>query len=171
MSLVLRRADSTDAELIVEFIKALALYEKEPESAIVTESDIIRDGFSENPKFHAIIAEWDGKPSGFMFYFYNYSTWEGRPGIYLEDLFVYPDFRGKGIGKALLLKLAEIAKKEMCTRLVWQVLDWNTPSLDFYDAMGAKQMKEWITCRVEKQRIETLANDFLNLKNITDLCQ
>jgi GNAT superfamily N-acetyltransferase len=95
-----------------------------------------------------VIAEWDGEPAGMAFFFNNYSTWRGRPGIYLEDLFVRPQFRGKGIGKALLIHLAQIAVRENCYGMRWQVLDWNTPAIDFYRALGAKPLNEWITMRL-----------------------
>jgi len=157
MSLTLRPATSDDAALIVYFIKKLAEYEKEPESAVVTEADILRDGFSGSPFFGCVIAEWDGKPAGFALYFFNYSTWQGRPGLYLEDLFVLPEFRKLGIGKALLIDMARIANEKNCGRLVWQVLDWNTPSIDFYESLGAKWMKEWLTYRLEGDGIENLA--------------
>src|SRR4249919_2091420 len=90
------------------------------------------------PKFRCVIAEWDGQAAGFAFWFYNYSTWQGRPGLYLEDLFVKPEFRGKGIGKALLLHLAKVASDENCGRFEWSVLDWNTPAIEFYESLGAK---------------------------------
>ena len=94
---------------------------------------------------------------GFALYFYNYSTFQGRPGIFLEDLFVNPEFRGKGIGKALLLHLAQLAVRENCGRYVWQVLDWNTPSIEFYKSLGAKLMSEWLTMRVEDAALENMA--------------
>src|SRR5690242_10544943 len=107
--LSIRPAVPQDARLILEFIHDLAEYERAPEQAVATEADILRDGFGPNPKFKCVIAEWDADPAGFAFYFYNYSTWQGRPGLYLEDLFVRPRFRGKGIGKALLIYLAQVA--------------------------------------------------------------
>jgi GNAT superfamily N-acetyltransferase len=103
------------------------------------------------------MAEWEGAVVGFAFYFYNYSTWQGRPGLYLEDLFVQPSHRGKGIGKALLVHLARIAVRENCGRFVWQVLDWNTPSIEFYESLGATMMKEWLTMRVTGDALVKLA--------------
>jgi GNAT superfamily N-acetyltransferase len=156
--LKIRPATRKDAALIVELVRALAEYERAPEAAVLTRADILRDGFGRNPRFHAVIAEWDGKPAGFALWFYNYSTWQGRAGVYLEDLFVYPEFRGKGIGKALLVHLARIAVKQKCGRYVWQVLDWNTPSIEFYESLGAKIMKEWLTMRVEGEALRKLAD-------------
>jgi GNAT superfamily N-acetyltransferase len=102
------------------------------------------------------MADWDGKPAGFALFFYNYSTWQGRPGLYLEDLFVRPEFRSQGIGKALLLHLAQIAVRENCGRFQWQVLDWNTPAIEFYESLGAKTLKEWLTMRVDGEALERL---------------
>src|SRR5260370_42113951 len=110
--LKIRPATRKDASLIVEFIRALAEYERAPKSAVVTKRDILRDGFGRNPRVHVVIAEWERKPVGFALSFYNYSTWLRRPWLYLDDLFVYPEFRGKGIGKALLVHLAKIAAKQ-----------------------------------------------------------
>lgn len=155
--LKIRPATRKDARLIVEFVRALAEYERAPESAVLTARDIVRDGFGRNPKFYVVIAEWSKKPVGFALWFYNYSTWLGRPGIYLEDLFVYPEYRGKGIGKALLVHLAKIAVKQKCGRYQWQVLDWNTPSIEFYKSLGATIMKEWLGMRVEGEALKKLA--------------
>ena len=117
----------------------------------------MRDGFGREPKYRCVLAEWEGEPAGVAFFFYNYSTWQGKPGLYLEDLFVKPKFRGKGIGKSLLLHLAKIAVAENCGRFQWQVLDWNTPALDFYKSLGAETMSEWLTMRVEGDNIRKLA--------------
>jgi len=125
---------------------------------VVTEEDLLRDGFSALPRFKVVMAEWGGEVVGFAFYFYNYSTWQGRPGLYLEDLFVQPSHRGKGIGKALLVHLAQIAVRENCGRFVWQVLDWNTPSIEFYESLGATMMKEWLTMRVTGDALVKLAS-------------
>lgn len=155
--LKIRCAVPQDVPLIKQFIRDLAEYERAPEAAVATEEDLMRDGFGAEPKYRCLIAEWDGKPAGFAFYFYNYSTWQGRPGLYLEDLFVKPEFRGKGIGKALLLCLANIAVEENCGRFQWQVLDWNTPAIDFYKSLGAEMMSAWLTMRVEGDAIRRLA--------------
>jgi len=154
----IRPATRSDVDLILEFIRGLAEYERAPESAVATAEDILRDGFSENPKFRAVIAEWEGRPAGFAFFFYCYSTWLGRPGIYLEDLFVHPEYRGKGIGKALLVHLAQIAVRENCYGMRWQVLDWNTPSIEFYESLGAQQQKEWVPMRVMGDDLKRLAS-------------
>lgn len=155
--LSIRPATKQDAPLIVQFVRDLAEYERDPRAAVATEQDFLRDGFGAEPKFHIVFAEWDGKPAGFAFYFYNYSTWQGRPGLYLEDLFVKPEFRGKGIGKALLLHLAKIAVENNCGRYQWQVLDWNAPAIDFYKSLGAEMMKEWLTMRVDGEALKRMA--------------
>ena len=155
--LSLRPATRADVELILDFIRALAEYEREPQAAVATAENIIRDGFSENPKFCVVIAEWKGQPAGFAFFFYNYSTWLGKPGIYLEDLFVRPECRGKGIGKALLVHVAQIAVRENCYGMRWQVLDWNTPSIEFYESLGAQQLKEWIPMRIMGEELKRLS--------------
>ena len=110
----IRPATEADVELILQFIRDLAEYEREPQAAIATREDIIRDGFRGTAKFRVLIADWDAQPAGFAFYFFNYSTWLGKPGLFLEDLFVKPELRGKGIGKALLAELAKIAVAENC---------------------------------------------------------
>jgi GNAT superfamily N-acetyltransferase len=124
---------------------------------VATEADLLRDGFGEVPRFHALVAEWDGAPAGFALYFFNYSTWQGRPGIYLEDLFVRPSHRGRGIGTALLRAVAQIALERQCSRLVWSVLDWNEPAIRFYESLGASVMKEWMTMRVVGPALAALA--------------
>ncbi len=153
----IRPATEFDAALILAFIRELAEYERDPEAVIATEDDIRRHGFGPDPKFRAVVAEWQSEPAGFALYFYNYSTWVGRPGLYLEDLFVRPRFRGRGIGKGLLIYLARIAVQENCGRFQWQVLDWNTPSIRFYESLGAQHMKEWLTMRVEGDPLRRLA--------------
>ncbi|MBZ5648123.1 MAG: GNAT family N-acetyltransferase [Acidobacteriia bacterium] len=153
----IRPAGQADIPLILEFIRDLATYERAPEQAVARPEDLRRDGWGPEPKFRVVIAEWDNRPAGFALFFYNYSTWQGRPGLYLEDLFVRPEFRGKGIGKSLLVHLAQIAVRENCGRFVWQVLDWNQPAFDFYEALGAKKLTEWITMRIEGEALERLA--------------
>lgn len=157
----IRPATQSDIPQILTFIRELALYEREPDAVLATEADLLRDGFPENenaPKrFHCLIAELDEKPAGFALYFHTYSTWAGHHGIYLEDLFVSPAFRGKGIGKALLTHLAAIAVAEGCPRFEWSVLDWNQPAIDFYHQMGALMKSEWRGMRVSGPALQSLA--------------
>jgi GNAT superfamily N-acetyltransferase len=155
--LTLRPAVPADAPLILDYIRELAAYEREPQAAVATEADLLRFAFGEQPLVRVVMAQWAGQPAGFALYFFNFSTWEGKPGLYLEDLFVRPAFRGKGIGKSLLQHLAAVAEREGCTRFVWQVLDWNTPAIEFYEAQGAKVLKPWLTCRVEGEALHRLA--------------
>ncbi len=154
--LKIRRATVDDIHLILEFIRDLAEYERAPEEAVATPEDLRRDGFSGEPRFYVEIAEWDGEPAGFALWFFNYSTWQGKPGLYLEDLFVRPQFRKKGIGKALLAYLAKVAVEKGCGRYQWQVLDWNTPALEFYKSLGAQVMQEWLTLRVTGDSLRKL---------------
>jgi GNAT superfamily N-acetyltransferase len=153
----LRAATREDVPVILAFVRELAAYERLPDEVVATEEDFLRDGFGPQPRFHALVADWDGEPAGFALWFYNWSTWTGRSGIYLEDLYVRPLLRRHGIGKALLRELARIALDQGCRRLVWQVLDWNEPALDFYRSLGAKVMPEWVTVRVEGEALAALA--------------
>ena len=157
MATILRKAVAADVPLILELIRGLAIYEREPDAVTATEGDLMRDGFGPEPFFHCLIAEHDGRAAGFAFYFFNYSTWLGRPGLYLEDLFVQPEFRGLGIGKALLAQVAAIAVEKGCPRLQWEVLDWNTPAVEFYRALGASFLDEWRTVRMTGDAIAALA--------------
>jgi GNAT superfamily N-acetyltransferase len=159
MATTIRTATAADVPEILAFIRALAAYEREPDAVVATEADLLRDGFGPNPFYFCLIAEQDGQPAGFAFYFFNYSTWVGRPGLYLEDLFVHPQFRGLGIGKALLQRVAAIAVEKACRRLQWAVLDWNTPAIDFYRAMGAEFMDEWRNVRVSGAALQRLAGN------------
>lgn len=159
----IRPATVNDIPLILQFILELAQYEKAPQEAVATEKDLLRDGFSAHPKFRVVIAEWEDAPAGFALFFYNYSTWMGRAGIYLEDIFVRPAFRRKGVGKALLAHLARIAINEGCGRFEWQVLDWNTLAIEFYQSLGARAMKEWLTMRVTGEALRNLASQPANL--------
>ena len=153
----IRPAEAPDVPVILLLIRGLAEYERAPDAVTATEADLLRDGFGARPLFHVVLAEWDGAAVGYAFYFFNYSTWEGRPGLYLEDLFVVPEFRGWGIGKALLVHLAKIAVEKGCSRYQWQVLDWNEPAIRFYESMGASLLREWLTVRVKGQDLERLA--------------
>ena len=156
MSLVIRPAVSADAALIVHFIEALAAYEKLSQEAKAGEADILRDLFGADPKVFCEIAEWEGKPVGFTLWFYTYSTFQGRYGIWLEDLFVDPAMRGKGIGKALLIDLARRCVSEQLGRFEWWVLDWNEPSIDFYKSQGGVMQDEWTKVRVDGEALRRL---------------
>jgi GNAT superfamily N-acetyltransferase len=153
----IRRAEARDVPEILSLVRELAEYEKAPHEVVATEADLLRDGFTGEPRFFVELAEWDGAVAGFALWFFNYSTWTGRPGLYLEDLFVRPPQRGRGIGKALLLHLARIAVDERCGRFQWQVLDWNAPAIGFYETLGAKPLREWITMRVTGDDLTALA--------------
>ena len=156
-TLNLRPATPADVPQILRFIRDLAAYEREPDAVHATEAHLLRDGFGETKRFHCLIAEWNALPAGFALYFHNYSTWRGHAGIYLEDLYVSPEHRGKGIGKALLTRVAAIAVAEGCPRLEWSVLDWNTPSIDFYHQLGAVMKSEWKGMQVSGEALAALA--------------
>ncbi|MBQ2940752.1 MAG: GNAT family N-acetyltransferase [Clostridia bacterium] len=149
----IRYADKKDAGLILEFIKELAEYEKMSSEVVATE-ELLTEWIFEKKKAEVIFALEDGKEVGFALFFHNFSTFLGRAGIYLEDLFVKPDYRGKGYGKGLLKKLAEIAKERGCGRLEWSCLDWNKPSIDFYLSLGAKPMDEWTVYRIAGKTLD-----------------
>lgn len=155
--LSIRNATAADAGLMLDFIRRLAEYEREPNAVIATEEDIVRHGFGPEPKYRCLIAEWQGMPAGFALFHYNFSTWRGQPGLYLEDLFVLIEMRGKGIGKALLQKLAQIALEENCYGLRWMVLEWNTPALKFYETLGAELLDEWETMLLRGDALVRLA--------------
>jgi GNAT superfamily N-acetyltransferase len=157
MATTIRTAAAADVPRILAFVRALAAYEREPDAVTATEADLIRDGFGPNPFYFCLIAEHDGQPAGFALYFFNYSTWMGRPGLYLEDIFVDLEFRGRGIGKALLQRVAAIAVETHCLRLQWEVLDWNTPAIEFYRAMGAEFLDEWRNVRISGEALARLA--------------
>jgi len=157
MTLTIRKAEARDASLIFDFIRELAEYERLAHEVDATQEDIARALFSPEPRVFADIAEWDGRPAGFALWFYNFSTFRGRHGIYLEDLFVRPDFRSNGIGKALLRHLARRCVAEGLPRLEWWVLDWNEPALRFYRSIGALPMNEWTVQRVTGDNLTKLA--------------
>lgn len=158
-AITIRPATTEDVRLVLELIRDLAEYEREPHAVEATE-DLVREslfgrgvgnGTAANPRgasAECLIGEIDGRAQGFAVFFHNYSTWKGRSGLYLEDLFVRPAARGAGLGKALLVRLAQIADERGCGRMEWAVLDWNTPAIDFYKALGAQPMSEWTTYRV-----------------------
>ncbi len=155
--LTIRPATPADVPQILSFIHDLAVYEREPDAVHATEADLLRDGFGPAKRFDCLIAEWAGAPAGFALYFHNYSTWRGHAGIHVEDLFVRPEHRGRGIGKALLTRVAAIAVEEGCPRLQWDVLEWNTPAIGFYQQMGAQMLMEWRTMRVTGEGLPALA--------------
>lgn len=157
MSLSIRSATSADISLIGQFIRDLAEYEKLAHEVRFDEAVMAQKLFGPRPFAEVLIGEIDGTPQGFALFFHNFSTFEGRPGIYLEDLFVRPDARGSGLGKALLGKLAALAMERDCARLEWSVLDWNTPAIDFYKALGARPMDEWTVYRVDGDALTGLA--------------
>ncbi len=157
--LTLRAALASDVPVVLSLIRALATYEREPDAVVATEADLLRDGFGDAPRFRVLLAEWDGAPVGFAFYMFTYSTWRGRPVLYLEDLFVLPEHRKKRIGITLMRRLAEIALEERCERFVWEVLDWNEPSIHFYESLGARVLRDWLNVRMDAEAIAALARE------------
>lgn len=150
-------ATVSDVSLILDFITALAEYERLPQEVVATEELLKQTLFGERKVAEVVIGYADGTPVGFALYFHNYSTFLGRPGIYLEDLFIKPAYRGKGYGKALLVYLAKITKERNCGRLEWSVLDWNVPSISFYKKLGAIAMDDWTMYRVTGKALDKLA--------------
>lgn len=159
---VIRDAVAADVPEIAALIRELAIYEKEPDAAKASEADLLRDGFGPEPYFRCLMLETEADTgasvaAGFSLYFFQYSTWEGRPSLYLEDLFIRPEYRGRGFGKALLQRLAQVALERGCTRFQWECLDWNTPSLGFYESMGATVLREWLNLRLTGDSLARLA--------------
>ena len=152
----IRPATAADVPLIFTLVRGLAEYEREPHSVQITEEQLLRDGFGPQPYYECLIAEEDGRPAGFALYFPIYSTWQG-PSLHLEDLFVLPEFRGKGIGKTLLNQVAAAAVKRGCARLQWDVLDWNQPAIDFYHSIGAVMLPDWRRMRMTGDSLQALA--------------
>ena len=155
--IVIRRAVIDDAALILKFIKDLALYEKAAHEVLATEDHIKNSLFSTQSTAHALICEKKTHAVGFAVYFFNYSTWLGKHGLYLEDLFVTPSERGSGVGKILFKHLAQIAVQHGCGRFEWSVLDWNVSAINFYESVGAKPLKEWIIYRLSGQELLNFA--------------
>ena len=154
----IRAAHVEDVPIILELIRDLATYERAPNEVAATEEQLVDVLFGERPAAEVLIA-FEGKSAvGVAVFFYNFSTWLGRPGLYLEDLFVKPENRGKGYGRALLIELAKIARDRGCGRMEWAVLDWNEPAIKFYHALGAKPMDEWTVFRLTREGIARLAN-------------
>ncbi|HEY4199742.1 MAG TPA: GNAT family N-acetyltransferase [Devosiaceae bacterium] len=156
MTLSIRGTTAADVSLILKFIMDLAVYEKLEHEAQATPEDIAENLFGANPKVFCEIAEWDGEPVGFALWYYTFSTFQGLHGIWLEDLFVDPVVRGRGIGKALLRHLAQRCLRKKLGRLEWAVLDWNAPSIAFYESQGAIFMDDWRRCRVTEDALERL---------------
>ena len=155
--IAIRPAVVTDAGLILAFVRELAEYEKLSHEVVTDEAGLAAQLFSERPHAEVLIAEVDGAPAGFALFFHNFSTFVGKPGLYLEDLFVRPTFRGLGLGKRLMVRLAQIAVERDCGRFEWSVLDWNTPAIDFYRSLGAVGKDEWTVQRVSGDALQTLA--------------
>lgn len=158
---MIRPATSDDVPTILRFIRELATYERAPDEVVATEDDLRRHLFGERPAVFAHIAEHEGEPVGFALWFLNYSTWTGRHGIYLEDLYVTPQARGFGYGRELLVELARIADERGYGRFEWSVLDWNEPAIGFYTALGAAPMAEWTVHRLTGDALRALAKSSL----------
>ena len=154
--LEIRAAVEADARLILQLIKELAEYEKLSHEVVATEASLRRSLFGERPFAEALIGEVEGEPAGFALFFHNFSTFLGRPGIYLEDLYVRPEFRGSGLGRTLLVYLARLALERGCGRLEWSVLDWNEPAIVFYRSVGAAPVDGWTGYRVTGEALEQL---------------
>ena len=159
MTITIRRSTPDDVPVILELVRELAAYEREPDAVVATEADILRDGYNASPAFHVLLADDDdGRTIGFALYFFSYSTWRGRRCLYLEDLFVRPEHRGRGAGLALMRTLAREAVANECPRFCWQVLDWNEPSIAFYERLGAEVQREWLSVRLEGDALRALAS-------------
>lgn len=158
MALTFRSAVEADTGLILQFIRALAEYEKML-NLVVADEELLADQLFRKKNAEVIFAVEDGKEVGFALYFHNFSTFLGRSGLYLEDLFVYPEHRGKGYGKAILKRLAAIAVERGCGRLEWACLDWNQPSIDFYRSLGAEPMSDWTVYRLTGKTLEQMADE------------
>ncbi|MBV6784659.1 GNAT family N-acetyltransferase [Xanthomonas campestris pv. uppalii] len=153
----IRSATPEDVPLLHELITALAVYEREPDAVKAGLEELRASLFGDGATAHALICEQDGQALGFAVYFFNYSTWLGRNGLYLEDLFVRPEARGKGAGLALLRHLAQLAVQRGCGRFEWSMLDWNQPAIDFYKAVGARPMDGWTVYRLDGERLAAFA--------------
>jgi GNAT superfamily N-acetyltransferase len=158
MSFQIRDATPLDIDQIYDYIHALAEYEKAPDEAVLSKSDLSQSLFGQSPQVYCLLSVQDEQVTGIAIWHLNYSTWLGKHGIYLEDLFVDPKFRGQGHGKALLVRLAQICVERGYPRFSWWVLDWNKPSIDFYESLGAKAMDEWTVFRVSGDALTKLAS-------------
>ena len=155
----IRQARREDCPKILQFIQELAEYEKEPD-AVEASVEILEESIFDKKQANVVFVEENGESIGFALYFFNFSTWRGKAGLYLEDLYVQPSHRGKGFGKLLLSYLVSQAVKHNCPRFEWIVLDWNKPSIDFYEAMGAKPLSEWTVYRLENEALQDLAKSY-----------
>jgi GNAT superfamily N-acetyltransferase len=153
--LSIRPGNASDVPVLKTLIHEFARFERLPASA--TEENLLADGFGESPKFRVLMAEWDGEPAGYAFFFDYYSSFEGRAGLFLEDIYVRDQYRGKGIGKALLAVVASAAAQQNCFGVRWQVLDWNTPAIDFYRNLGATFLDDWKTISLDGDALARLA--------------
>ncbi len=160
--LIIRQANQEDAELILDFIKSLAEYEKLSDEVSATPELIRKTMFTDKKYAECIIAFYNQIPAAFAVYYFNYSTFKAKPGLYLEDLFVQPEFRNRGIGKKMLSLLAKIAFDNDCARFEWSVLDWNVLAIEFYESLGAFPLSDWTTFRMSVNEIETLAKKLLD---------
>jgi GNAT superfamily N-acetyltransferase len=158
MELTIRFATAADAETIVSFVRGLAEYEREPDAVELTAAQLAAELESDAALFECLIAEADGAPVGFALFFRNYSTWRGRPGLFLEDIFVPEAFRGRGVGRALMRRLAQVASERGWGRMEWSVLNWNTLAQDFYRKAGGLPLTEWTTWRIEGEALKRLAH-------------
>jgi GNAT superfamily N-acetyltransferase len=152
----IRNATPNDIPFVLQMIRGLAEYEKEPREVTITEEQLLADGFSPSPLYGCWILELDTHPVGFALYYNRYSTWKGKT-LYLEDLYVIPEARGAGLGKAAMIKLAQLARDTGCVRFEWQVLDWNQPAIDFYKSFDTQLLPQWVHCRLDRSGIENLA--------------
>lgn len=158
--MILRKGNPNDMQAVLDLIKELAVFEKEPHAVVVTVDDLIRDGFAENPLFHTFVAEVDNKIIGIALYYYRFSTWKGKT-IHLEDLIVKEGKRGTGVGYALYSEIIRQGKRDNVRRIEWNVLDWNSPAIDFYKKSGAKILDDWLVAQMDEQGI----NQFLENLN------
>lgn len=158
--MIIRKATKNDMPSVLELIQELATFEKEPDAVVVTVDDLVRDGFSENPLFQCFVAEVDGEIIGMALYYYRYSTWKGKT-IHLEDLIVKESKRGTGAGFALYKEIIKQGKAENVRRIEWNVLDWNTPAIDFYEKSGAKVLGDWRVVHMDEKGIEQFLNTTL----------
>jgi GNAT superfamily N-acetyltransferase len=155
----IRDATEADLPVILQLIRELAEYERAPDQVVATVASLREALFGPDPAAEVILGEEMGEPTSFALFFHNFSTWNGRRGLYLEDLFVRPALRGKGYGRALLVRLAQIARERGCARMEWAVLDWNTPAIEFYRKLGARPNNEWTIFRLTQEGIAALAED------------